>query len=185
MMSCHRDHPHPGSRFRRRAGNRGAEQGPHRYRRRRHVQRHLPRQRERRADRRADARALSRHGGGRDRAPRRRGAVALAVAGPHRHSPRSAASRRARTSCWCVTASSHRQAALRSGGIPDGLSEDQRAVLEARGKRKKARAGSRRATMTTPPPRAGPNPDGQTRKTGGEARRWPHRNSPRSAPANC
>ena len=28
-----RDHPHPGSRFRHRAGNRGADQGPHRYRR--------------------------------------------------------------------------------------------------------------------------------------------------------
>ena len=33
-----------------------------------------------------------------------------------------------------VTASPHRQAALRGRGIPDGLPEDQCAVLEARGK---------------------------------------------------
>ena len=48
-----------------------------------------------------------------------------------------------------VTASSHRQAA-RSGGIPDGLPQDQRAVLEAAGK-PKAPEGRRATTTTTPP----------------------------------
>ena len=43
-----------------------------------------------------------------------------------------------------LTASQHRQAAFRGGGIPDGLSEDQRAVLEARGRAGRNQAGSRR-----------------------------------------
>ena len=40
-----------------------------------------------------------------------------------------------------LTASQHRQAAFAGGGVPDGLSEGQRAVLEARGKRRRNQLG--------------------------------------------
>ena len=83
-----------------------------------------------------------------------------------------------------------------SGGrVPDGLSEGQRAVLEARGKRQAERAGSKRATMMTPPRRAGPNPDGQAQQASaasraasvgcGQARPHGFEIPARSAPANC
>ena len=72
----------------------------HRRRRAGHLHRHLPRRRSGRADRRAHARALSRHGGGRDRAPRRGGESTLAAAWRHRHPPLRAHRSRARTSCW-------------------------------------------------------------------------------------
>ena len=42
-----------------------------------------------------------------------------------------------------LTASQHRQAAFRGGGVPDGLPEGQRAVLEARGKTHRDQLGRR------------------------------------------
>ena len=64
-----------------------------------------------------------------------------------------------------VTASQHRAGGVRGGRIPDGLSEDQRAVLEARGKRPRHELDRGAAAMTTRPPRAGPNPDGEARES--------------------
>ena len=85
-----------------------------------------------------------------------------------------------------VTASSHRQAAFEAARIPDGLSQDQRAVLEARGKRHAARAGSRRAATTTPPPRAGPNPDGQSAQSPRRTQAHPAAKAAQGRqPANC
>ena len=89
-----------------------ADARPHRHRRAGHLHRHLPRQRRRRADRRAHARALSRHGGSRDRAPCRGGAARAGRCSASPSSIATAASRRARTSCWWSTASSHREAAF-------------------------------------------------------------------------
>ncbi len=103
-VDCHDrdgDHPHPASRFRHRAGDCGADERAHRYRRRRQFHRHLPRQRGRRDHRGADARTLSRHGGSRNRAPCRERDVALAADGADASFIASAASRPAKTSCWC------------------------------------------------------------------------------------
>ena len=165
--------------------DRGADQGPHRYRRRRQLHRHLPRQRGRRGDRGADARTLSRHGGGRDRAPRRDAMSRWPLTGPHRDPSRRPhrAGRKHRAGADRLGAP---PGGVRGGGIPDGLSEDQRAVLEARGKRPRAPAGSRRAATTTRPPRAGPNPDGQARANQRRSAAAHAAKLPQSrAPANC
>ena len=102
----------------------------HRCRRAGHLHRHLPRRRGGRADRRAHARALSRHGGGRDRAPRRRRRKQrwplLGVTVIHRYGRIVPGE----DIVLVVTASSHRAGGVRGGRIPDGLSEDPRAVLE-------------------------------------------------------
>ena len=103
----------------------------HRHRRGRHLHRHLPRRRERRADRGPDARALSRTWRKpRSRATSRRRSSRwplLGVTVIHRYG-RHRAGRGHRAGGHRVVASAGR---LRGRRIPDGLSQDPRAVLEA------------------------------------------------------
>ena len=82
-----------------------------------------------------------------------------------------------------LTASAHRQAAFQAAEfLMDYLKAN--APFWKREESPPEPAGSTRAATTTTPPRAGPNPDGEARKTGGEAAA-PRQNCPRSQPANC
>ena len=109
---------------------RGADRGAHGRRRGRHLHRPLPRRG--RTARRARTRALSRHGRGRDRAasPTRRARAGRSPAS--RSSTATAGSCPGEQIVLVVAASAHRARRLRGRRVPDGLSQDPRAVLEAR-----------------------------------------------------
>src|SRR5260370_1284627 len=96
---------------------------------RREFQRHLPGQRSQRDHRGADAGTLSRHGGGRNCAACRDRDVSLAVDRADRHSSRRShrARRKYRSGADGITAPT---GGVSGGGVFNGLSEGQRAVLE-------------------------------------------------------
>ena len=82
-----------------------------------------------------------------------------------------------------VTASKHRQAAFEAAEfLMDYLKAN--APFWKRVDGADGATGSRRATTTMRPRRAGPNPDGQTRQSPAKALPRPRRNFPRSRPAN-
>ena len=165
-MGTEPDHPPAARGFRRRRRGGGADARAHRYRRRGHFHRHLPRRRERRADCGADARTLSRTWR-KPRSPatsRRRSArwPLLGVTVIHRYG-RIAAGRGHRAGGDGIEPS---RSGVRGGRIPDGLSENPRAVLEAgrEGERQSLGRGQSRPTMLAAERWSAPRPPREAAK---------------------